>query len=73
MSESSISDPDVVDKIQDDIVAMFKAWEDRGITPQDACQVLTATGLGLLACFGFSLGSVVILVTQQWEKNDGQL
>ncbi len=71
--DSPLCDPAVVSALQDEIIAMVKAWADRGIPPSDSAQFIAATGHVMLARFGSTLGQVIVLLAEQWTKHGGTL
>ncbi len=62
-----------LDDMQADVVALLKAWEDRGIPQTQGAQVLCANAHLTLLAFGARLGQVVRLLTQQWELHNGDV
>lgn len=63
-------DPEV-DKMQDDVIALIQAWQDRGISLEDCAQLLTTVGHEMLIRLDCSFGEMVIGAARQWEDRDG--
>lgn len=60
-----------VDQMQDDLVALLKAWSDRGIHPHMAAEFITGTGHMLLRSFGCPLHKIIETLTESWLANGG--
>lgn len=73
-AEIMLQDRTVVDQMQDELMALIKAWADRGISPGDSAQLLAATShVMLVKLTDCSLGQLIALIVKQWEKHDGRL
>ena len=70
---SIMDDEAVRQQMQNEVCALLAAWSDRGATTNEGVNFLMATS-HLIACtFGASLGQVVALAAQQWDKFGGRL
>lgn len=60
--------------MQDDLFALIKAWEDRGVPPSDSAQMLTAVGQMMMIRLDLcTLGQLVAILAKQWERHGGRM
>ena len=64
---------ETMSQLQDEIFGMLEAWRDRGIGAEESVIILTGTAHSTLAGLGYSLGQIVTLLVNGWQKNDGKL
>lgn len=63
-----------IDQMQDDLVAMVKAWADRGIHPTDSAMLLMATSHVMVHKFtDLELDQVIVAITHQWSKDRNEV
>lgn len=65
-------DPEI-DKMQDDVIALIQAWQDRGIELESCAQLLTTVGHEMLIRLDYSFGDLVMGAASQWRNRDGVL
>ena len=69
---TSFDDGDI-QQVEDDLVALVKAWADRGIPPSQSCQILASTSHKMIVDFtDASFGALVALMAKQWEACGGR-
>ena len=66
-------DPEVVSAMQDDLIALIRAWTDRGIRPHEGGTIMAAMGHMILLRCDFSMGDVVKLLCERWTAAGGKL
>lgn len=65
--------PETMNQLQDEIFGLLEAWRDRGIGADEGIVILAGTVHSTLANLGYSLGEIVTLLVNGWQKNDGKI
>lgn len=60
-----------IDGMQTDLIALMKAWTDRGIHPADSAVLLMATSQVMVKKFtNLALENIIAALRKQWETAD---
>lgn len=65
-------DPEI-DQMQDDVIALIQAWQDRGITLEDCALLLTTVGHEMLIRLDCSFGELIMGAANQWKDRGGNV
>jgi hypothetical protein len=65
-------DPET-DQMQNDVIALIEAWQDRGIDLEKCAILITGVGHTMLIRLDYSFGDLVMGASEQWKDKDGVL